>query len=141
MIPASHPLVGPSLRLQLGAAKLLGGRGWLRDDARARRSIDFAGELISNCASGPNYFNNTHSAATVAAQETAFGRAGTLYGGMTERIDVYTRRRGENIRGGGINEYDGHTWIFLAILRPPPIVRTSRPVLDSAAFLGERARG
>src|SRR4051812_30876416 len=67
---------------------LLGGRGWLRDDALARRSIDIAGELISNCASGPNYFNVTHSAATLAAQETAFGRAGTLYGRTMERMGV-----------------------------------------------------
>jgi hypothetical protein len=92
MIPASHPLVGPSLRLQLGAAKLLVGGGWLRETLLLavpliRRRIDL------QCASGPNYFNITHSPATVAAQETAFERAGTLYGG------VYARRReGEHSR-------------------------------------------
>src|SRR5437588_1239434 len=39
-VPASHPLVDPSLRLP-------GRGGWLRADALARPSIDFAGELVS----------------------------------------------------------------------------------------------
>src|SRR5436305_9270624 len=61
MIPASHPLVGSSLRLQLGAAKLLGWRGWLRDDALTRRSIDFAGELISNAPPAPTTSHHAFS--------------------------------------------------------------------------------
>ena len=84
MISASHPLVGTSLGIQLGAAKLLGRGGWLRETLLLavpliRRRIDL------QCASGPNYFNITHSPATVAAQETAFGRAGTLYGRTMKR--------------------------------------------------------
>src|SRR4051812_17679752 len=54
MIPVSHPLIGPSLRRQLDFLE----GGWLRAHALAHPSIDFADELISQCASLPQLLDD-----------------------------------------------------------------------------------